>query len=184
MRPLLGLPPLLGLLAVCACPTFAVGPEAYELLERDQATCEAAELGPGPCSLFDLDNGPIFDGTQPQPLRLRFGFESPERNLAQVGLSYERPGQDPIERTCDFGIYDQDPQGSGGLQCRRVVLSDTIDNEAARVDTTAQGVLEIGLDIVADQLGPHAISMWLIDDNEFESPTVRWTFSVNEPARE
>ncbi|MEM9457712.1 MAG: hypothetical protein AAGF11_26270 [Myxococcota bacterium] len=176
--------PLLGLLALTACPTFAVGPEAYELLERDPALCEAAELGPGPCSLFDLDNGTIFDNAQPQPLRLRFGFESPERNLAQLGLSYERPSQAPTELTWSFEVEGQPLPGNEALRLRRVVLSGTGDNEAQPVQTTAQGVLEVDLDIVANEPGDYAISMWLTDDNEFESPTVRWSFSVNEPARE
>lgn len=176
--------PLLGLLALAACPSFAVGPEAFELLERDEATCEAAELGPAPCSRFEVDNGVLFNDVDPQPLQLRFGFESTERNLSYLSLSYERPGQAPVEQTCDFGIYEQDPQGSPELRCYRVTLSNTGEDEASGVATTARGVLDVDLDVLADEAGPYAVSMWLTDDNGFESPTIRWQFTVREPERE
>lgn len=176
--------PSIGLVALAACPSFAVGPEAYELLERDGAACEAAGLGSAPCSVFELDNGTVFDDAELQPLRLRFGFESTERNLSHLNLSYERPGQSPVDLTCDFGVHVPVPQGGPSLQCHRVTLSNAADDEADRLTSTARGVLEADLDILADQVGPHALSAWLTDDNGYDSPKLRWQFTVLAPERE
>jgi len=170
-------------LALTACPSFAVGPDAYALVERDGSVCAEAELGDDPCAVFDLDNGTIYDDDAVQPLLLQLGFSSSERNLDFVNLSYERPGLPPIEQTCGFGIH-LIPQGSGQLACFSATLAGTTEEEVASVSETAQGILQIDLDILANEVGPYAISAWLTDDNGYESPVVRWQFNVFEPERE
>ncbi|MCA9707630.1 MAG: hypothetical protein KDK70_17405 [Myxococcales bacterium] len=174
---------LLAPLALTACPSFAVGPEAFEVAPTSRE-CELAELEPESCTRFVLDNGPIYDADEIQPLVLRLGFEASERNLEFVTVSYERPGAPPVEHSCDFGLYDQAPQGGSTLRCSAVALAGTTSDEIAPVRGAAQGVLEISLDVLADSPGPHALSAWLTDANDYESVPVRWQFSVLEPVRE
>jgi len=171
-------------LGLTACPSFAVGPDAYPLVETDDDVCEAAELGAAPCSGLDVDNGVIFDEDLPQPVLFSMGFVSNERNLDYVTVSYERPGHPVREEICGFGLYPANPQGDAELRCYSATLAGTFDTTISPVSSAAEGVLSIDLDILADEPGTHALSAWLTDANGYDSPTVRWQFVVQQPERE
>ncbi|MCX4247069.1 hypothetical protein [Paraliomyxa miuraensis] len=180
---------------LAACPTFEYGPEAYEL------TASCVELGPGggvvvdddgeprvvTCSRFEHDNGAVLlTSPQPQPLVLVFGFEAFERNLDYVTLQYERPGLPPSRLICPFGYGLEDEDVSAdGIQCLSVGLDghDPEDpgDQPSTPEGAASGVIDVRARIDAAVPGQYAISAWLTDDNDFESPVLRWQFTVQDP---
>jgi len=104
---------LLVLPLLAACPTFAYGPEAYEI-RATAAECEAALLEED-CTRFQLDNGTLRASDQAQPVLLQLGFRSDFRNLVDLHLRYEIPGRSPIDAICPLvGVSDTDTETGTG----------------------------------------------------------------------
>jgi hypothetical protein len=183
-----------GVLLLAACPTFSYGPEAYEV-EVESSACVEAGLRRG-CSRFRYDNGEIYTSSDPQLVQLRVGFESDERNLAYLRLDFSVPGMPLVRRTCALptgptdasltGLEDLEMLGEvdEGFGCALVVLADASTADDVDATRTAQGILEIQAALLAAEPGPYAISALLVDDNDLQSSTVRWQFTVREPERE
>lgn len=124
-----------------------------------------------------MDNPGVVASELGTLITLRFGFEVPSRNLERVELSYERPGQSPVDLACAFGADMEAPANPGPVWCRSV----TLDGSDLTPDTALEGTLEVQLDVLADVAGPHALSMWVTDENDLSSPVLRWQFQVLDP---
>jgi hypothetical protein len=164
---------------LAACPTFSVGPEAYEL-PVTAAACEAKDLA-ADCTTFALDNGTIFTAATRQSVALRLGFEAPARNLAYVALVFEVPGRPPIRRTC--AIPAEPLSNTEDHGCASIGLGGNGSGVSGDPAGAAEGVLHIEAVLLAPEPGSYAISVWLTDDEGLDSPVVRWQFPVVEPQR-
>lgn len=175
--------PLVLLPLLAACPSFAYGPEAYELYEDDELICMDAGFEGAPCPYIATINH--FDtDTDWRPFVLELGFEATERNLDYVTLVYERPGQAPTSHSCAFGRGLDDTDVDGFI-CTFVGLAGYEEGSTGQrspADVT-QGVMRIDTLIDARTPGPYAFSVWLTDDNDFESEVLRWQLTLHEPQR-
>lgn len=167
---------------LAGCPTFSYGPEA-SVASASSQQCTEAGLDEG-CTSFQVDNGDVYTDAVAQPVWLRIAFEAPERNLAYLNLEYSVPGMPLVRRTCSIPTSMDAEEVEEGFGCVRVELLGDEDGSIGDPSSTAEGILEVGASLLAPQPGSHAIAAWLTDDNGFDSPVVRWQFSVIEPLRD
>ena len=168
-----------GLLGAAGCETYELGPDVVQLYETDAETC--ADVGQeAPCPLLDVDNAGLSSSVDPQLLLLRFGFESSRGDIERLFVRYEAPGQSPAQRQCPFSPEASEGSASDPLRCLRA----TLDGSDALPGSATEGILAVEVDVLATETGPHAISVWLSDALELESPVLRWQFTVTEPVRD